>query len=346
VAGDVGQRLLDDAIARGGDHLGHRGGAVRVDLELDVHPRLAQAVDEARQRLEVGRRRPLGLAFGAQHAEQRAELRQRLARDLTDRPQRGVHLGGVALGDAVGHGGAQRDRRQPVADDVVDLARDAQALLGYAPQRLLLGEADARLQRLHAQTPRSHRVARELRQREKQQCGRDDVEGEAAARPVGGDERHCRGDGPRQPRAHRTPPSEVDGGQEDGQVDRPARLVGRAVDGGRRGGQRERHHRVGPPHGECAAGDRGARVGDRVGAVLVEAERGHRDQGGAQREAREHVGPRGVPVQPHDHVTEGRRRHVYPHPRAGGGRRTSADVRRHAPLPNGGGSAAPPRGRR
>jgi hypothetical protein len=152
VARDVGERLLDDAIAGGADDLGH-GRASRVDLELDPHARLAQAVDQAGQRLEVGRRRALGralLALAAQHAEQRAELGQRLPGDLADGAQRVAHLLGIALGDAVGDPGTQGDRRQPVTHDVVDLARDPQALLGHAAHRLLLGEVDSRLERLHA----------------------------------------------------------------------------------------------------------------------------------------------------------------------------------------------------
>jgi hypothetical protein len=227
-----------------------------------------------------------------------------------------------------------------VADDVVDLARDAQALLGHPAQGLLLGQAHARLERLHSQAARADGVAGELRRDEQEQGDGDQVQREAVAGPVGADERDRRDHRPRQPRAHRPQHREVDRGEERRQIDRPTGLPGRAEHRERRDHEREGQHRVRAAQREGQAGDRAARVGDRVDALVAEAERrdDHQRDGGA--DAHQGVGPPRMALRPREHRPEGRPRRARAHPPAGGARRTSRDVRRARRGPSGRSGAA------
>ena len=136
VAHGIGERLLRDA---------DRG---QLDLRLEIGRRLRHAeldleaglADPRRDRPEVGQRRfgreVGGVAVGPEHPHRAPHRGERLLRRLGDPPDA---LGGD-LGPGLPHPVSglrpDDDGSQVVGDDVVQLARDAGALLGDDPLRL------------------------------------------------------------------------------------------------------------------------------------------------------------------------------------------------------------------
>ena len=119
-------------------------------------------------------------------------------------------------------------------------------------------------------------------------------------------------------------------------VERAAGLARGAEDRDRRDDEREGHDRPPAAHREGQPGDRAARVGDRVHALVAEAQRRDGHQHDRGRDARQGIGPRGIALQPGDHPAEGRPR------RAGRIRPRAVPAVRHATY---GGRAARSSGR-
>ena len=136
VLGRVGERLLDDPVRGEVDAAGERG-RLALDPQLD---RLAGVAGARGERVDVREARRRG-RVGVRRADEPAELGQRLARDRPD--QRGDLRGalGVAVDDAVGAAGLDRDHADVVRDRVVQLARDAHALGDHRGARLARADA-------------------------------------------------------------------------------------------------------------------------------------------------------------------------------------------------------------
>ena len=127
------------------------GSGVTSPWSVSAHrsPRRARGVDELVQAREAGLRVARGLAVRvlAEHAEQAPHLAERVARGLADRLEVRAALLRQALGRQTRGLGLDRDRRDVVRDDVVQVAGDARAL---AHRRLVLQRVDHRLPRLVA----------------------------------------------------------------------------------------------------------------------------------------------------------------------------------------------------
>ena len=131
-----------DALMPGGEIQGNsiatvlRNLPLQVDLRGDRQPGVrGQLVEpvQAERRLP-GRR----LLLGAQHAEHRADLAQRLGARRLDRGQRLAGLLRPVVHQVQPHPGLHVDQRQVVAEHVVQLAGDPQPFLGRLPALLLL----------------------------------------------------------------------------------------------------------------------------------------------------------------------------------------------------------------
>ena len=101
-----------------------------VDVHVDLEPGRAHRFDEARQLGEVGRGFVFGARVLAQHAEHAPDLGQRGAARRRDRLERLLRLGRVRVDHVRADAGLHRDHTHRVGDDVVQLLRDAQALVG------------------------------------------------------------------------------------------------------------------------------------------------------------------------------------------------------------------------
>jgi len=112
-----------------------------VDLEVDRQALAAHPLDEVVERGEAGLRRERRLVrvAGLEHVEQRADLSERLTARLLDRLEGPGRAGLVGGGEPAGGGGLDGHGAERVGDDVVQLARDAGALV----QRGLLGAGAA-----------------------------------------------------------------------------------------------------------------------------------------------------------------------------------------------------------
>ena len=107
-----------------------RSPLLALDRELD---RQAGGLEAARERADVPQRRLRRerelLVLAAEHAEQPADLGQRLAAARLDGQEGVAGADGVALGEPARPGGLHDHRAQRVGDDVVQLAGDPRALL-------------------------------------------------------------------------------------------------------------------------------------------------------------------------------------------------------------------------
>jgi hypothetical protein len=126
----VRQRLLDDAVRRQVDP-GRQRNHLPLQDQPNVRTRVAGGVDELVQTVESRLRHALGFTVDvlAQHAEQAARLGQRLAGGLSDRLEAAARVGRELRGGEPRGLGLNRDYRQVVGDDVVQLTRDPRTLL-------------------------------------------------------------------------------------------------------------------------------------------------------------------------------------------------------------------------
>ena len=141
----VGQRLLHDAVD---GELGARAeeAALAADLERHGQARLARALDQLAQPVELGRRGPVG--GGLEHAQEDVHLGERVGAGAAD-ARRGL-LGAPRIGgeDPAGAAGLDDHHADAVRDDVVHLARDPAALLGDRLLRLALAPLGGERRRL------------------------------------------------------------------------------------------------------------------------------------------------------------------------------------------------------
>ena len=108
--------------------------AVQLHARVGLEPSRLRALDELRQRREVeGRRRRRRVVGVAQEVERRAQVVQRVGGHRHD-----VLQGFVAPVQMGGDSGADVDRDESVRDRVVQISRDADALVGDAAAVLLL----------------------------------------------------------------------------------------------------------------------------------------------------------------------------------------------------------------
>ena len=138
VAQAVGQALLDDAV--GGEvHAGGELDRLALDLQVGLQARVVRAVEQGVEVGERGLGRERGLLLGAaQHAEQPAHLHQRGAAGLLDGGE-GVARGLAVVVDHAARGAGLDDHEaHGVRDHVVELARDAGALLHHCAGGALL----------------------------------------------------------------------------------------------------------------------------------------------------------------------------------------------------------------
>jgi hypothetical protein len=244
----VGERLLNDAVGREVEHRWHRSPrAHRRGGQLEA--RRARLVQQAVERVEpgggpVGRR----LAGVPQDPHQRAELGEHGLARVLHVLERGARRVRLRVQQPARDGRLHADDGDVVPDDVVQLARDPEPLLGHAPARLHLAR---RLGALRAIPYRLDRGAPGARG----QCERD------CDHVHGGDEPD-------------------DGGRLLGAVSRGAHRDERALERG----DRERRPAA-PPRDGGVDGDQRAeeRAGARAGQEGAEA---HRDPRRDQRHRR------------------------------------------------------------
>jgi hypothetical protein len=134
----VGQRLLRDPVRR---QVGHHRQLPRLAELTELHRKTGrrETGQQVGQPGEAGRR--LGvvrLVRAAQHAHHRLNLGEHAVRRLPDVVQGGRHLIGPAVEDVGGRAGLHVDHRDVVRHHVVQLAGDAQPLLGDPAAGLLL----------------------------------------------------------------------------------------------------------------------------------------------------------------------------------------------------------------
>ena len=109
-----------------------------LDDHVDVKPRCAHSCDELVEPVETRLRASrLETVLHAEHADEPAHFRERLARRPLDRRERLVSRGAGCLVQAF-RTGLEDDDAQRVGDDVVQFARDSRALLGDGEPRALL----------------------------------------------------------------------------------------------------------------------------------------------------------------------------------------------------------------
>jgi hypothetical protein len=191
VAQDVRERLLHRAEQRRADVRRHRA-APAGELDRDVDARHAHAVRELLERLDaLGRARRRGrLVLRAQDAERRAQVGERLAGHPLDLLQRAARALGLTVDEVGRHAGLHVDRDHRVGDDVVELARDAQALLPHAAQRLLLAGALRAVGALLDRGDEGPVVALRAPDRERQEGQPEVLQGLEGEDAVGAEERH------------------------------------------------------------------------------------------------------------------------------------------------------------
>ena len=123
------QRLLHEPVGRQVDARGERHG-LAVDPQLDVQAGRARALDQrAHVRKARLRREPQLLVLAAQHAEQPAQLGQRLAAGVLDDRERRLGALRVALRHPPRGARLHGHRAERVRDHVVEVAGDPRALL-------------------------------------------------------------------------------------------------------------------------------------------------------------------------------------------------------------------------
>ena len=138
VAGDVGERLLHDAV--GGQLDGgrqRRGGAVAARAAR--RGRRPGRPRPARRGRPGGARAPRGVVAAAQHVERGAQLVERVAAGLLDVGQRRPGLLGLLVEQVQGHAGLHVDQRDVVGQHVVQLLGQPQPLLAEPAPLLVLG---------------------------------------------------------------------------------------------------------------------------------------------------------------------------------------------------------------
>ena len=256
----VAERLLDDP-ERGGLDRGGRRRSGPEPAQLDLQLRRAQPLDQRFEIAEAGLRLELGGLTGADAADRAAGLGQRGRGQPGDVRQRLRRSPGIALELPLRDARMERDRRQRMPHDVVDLAGDPQPL---GRHRLARGDVAQRLQLLRPLALRADPVPEQRRQREQHDVG-DDARDARARRAEPGDEGHH---------------------ERAGRGDRD-RVRTRRVRGGerqrqQRGERRERHDVAEPVDGD-EAGERGGRGGPRVAVHDRQRQRGHQRQGQAER---------------------------------------------------------------
>src|SRR5262249_38900582 len=119
----------------------------------DLAPGLAELVDQRGDTIETGRRleRELGAVRFSEHAEDSAQLVERVVTRRLDRRQRAARATGLAIGEVGGDPGLHVDRGQRVRDHVMHLPRNPQPLLLGAPLCLLLTRSLGELEPLEQQ---------------------------------------------------------------------------------------------------------------------------------------------------------------------------------------------------
>lgn len=174
MAARVGQRLLRDPERRQGDGVRQALGPRSVDLQVDVDTILTGARHEAGEPIEAGCGRERRVAVGAvaQHAEDRAQLADRVAAGVLDRLQRVTGVRGIPVEQLSGGGGLDVDRRERMGHHVVQIARDAQPLLLGAALGLLLaralGEREALPEQLEVRVTGAMHIRDQERDRDQQ----------------------------------------------------------------------------------------------------------------------------------------------------------------------------------
>lgn len=142
VLAHVGQGLLDDPVGREVDRGGQRAVPVGAG-QLDGEPGVAEGVDQAAEDGEPGGRLGggLGVAGLAQQPDGGPQLVERGATGLAYVRERLLGLVRALVHDMGGHPGLDVDQGDVVGDDVVQVAGDAQPLLGDPAAGLLLAGA-------------------------------------------------------------------------------------------------------------------------------------------------------------------------------------------------------------
>ena len=125
------ERLLDHAI---GGQVDARAGAPRARPRRRARPAARRRATRATRSRDVRERRLRRerqlLVLAAQHAEQPADLGERLAPGVLDRGERALGAVGLRAREPLGGAGLADHRGQRVADQVVQFARDPRALVG------------------------------------------------------------------------------------------------------------------------------------------------------------------------------------------------------------------------
>ena len=171
VAPGIRQRLLDDPV-RGQVDAQREPPDIPAPRDADIGSRRPRLVDQIVEVAEPGLGRPVGLAAGvfAKHAEQPAGLGERLARRRGDRFEPAA---GVAR--ELGRGqprslALDRDHRQVVRDDVVQLPGDARTLFHHRSRaNALRHRLLRRIELRNREPPLPDRLADHERREEQQQ---------------------------------------------------------------------------------------------------------------------------------------------------------------------------------
>ncbi len=137
VAHHVGQRLLHDAV-RGEVDRRRNGRRSGVAVDGDGDAGVAGVLDQRVDLVEPWRRRQRDLVVVAQHTDGRPQLVERLLAELLDGRERRTGLFRMAIEHVQGGPGLHVDRGDAVGDHVVEVAGDAEALLGDAAPGFLL----------------------------------------------------------------------------------------------------------------------------------------------------------------------------------------------------------------
>ena len=137
----VGERLLDDAVHRQLERARQRP-RLALDRQVDRQLALRRLRDQLRQLREVGlRRQRVVLALAAQEAEQPVQLDDGLPAGRLDRAERLLRLVGPPRHHPPRRARLDAHHADVVGHDVVQLARDPDALLEHRPARVLLALA-------------------------------------------------------------------------------------------------------------------------------------------------------------------------------------------------------------
>ena len=171
----VRQRFLHDAVG-GERHAGRHVAVAALDADFDLEAGGPDRLDQARQLGEIGRGFVLRAGVFAQHAEHAADLGQRGTAGVGDRLERFLRFGRIGVDDVRAHARLHRDDAHRVRDHVVELLRDAEALVGHRPLRFVVAFALEHLgslfELLHVEPPVPHRRPEEVRGREDRDVSR------------------------------------------------------------------------------------------------------------------------------------------------------------------------------